>query len=239
MSFERVLKLLYCVRHGLLCFVMLAGFQHFLMAQQPGLVSCKPVAQKTGETGCWVVGSQALGVPADPAYWTLDVFETRELAERRKQPGGTVVEALGRVWLFSVGPRPALDPAGTRMAQMGPLPFKAGQEYTAQYMEATLQPGMVSRTHTHSGTEVFYTESGETCLETPGGKQVGRRGVDLVIPEGVPMELTATGTEVRRGMMLVLHDSSRPPTTLVEDWKSRQLCKTSNGRESELTPDKP
>jgi quercetin dioxygenase-like cupin family protein len=91
-------------------------------------------------------------------------------------------------------------------------------------MEATLQPGMVSKTHLHSGIEAFYTDSGETCLETPDGTQIGKSGVDIVIPEGVPMELTAIGTEARRGLILILHDASKPPTTLVDSWKSKKLC---------------
>jgi quercetin dioxygenase-like cupin family protein len=146
-----------------------------------------------------------------PVYWTIDVYSTRELAEQAKGSHSTVVESLGKVWLFTIGEKPKADPAGDRVAEIGPLPIKAGQTYTVQYMEATLQPGMVSRPHLHSGTEVFYTESGETCLETPDGRQVGKREVNIVIPEGVPMELTATGTEPRRGMMLILHDESKPP----------------------------
>jgi quercetin dioxygenase-like cupin family protein len=126
---------------------------------------------------------------------------------------------------LTVGEKPKVNPAGTRIAEIGPLPVKAGEVYTAQYMEATLQPGMVSKTHLHSGVEAFYTESGETCLETPEGMQVGQKGKGIVIPEGVPMELTATGTDVRQGLILVLHDSSKPPTTLVSEWKSKGLCK--------------
>ncbi len=99
-------------------------------------------------------------------------------------------------------------------------------------MEASLLPGMVSKTHLHSGIEAFYTETGETCLETPEGMQVGKRGQPVIVPEGEPMELTAIGTEARRGLILILHDSSKPPTTLVDSWKSKRLCdsaKSPNG----------
>jgi quercetin dioxygenase-like cupin family protein len=91
-------------------------------------------------------------------------------------------------------------------------------------MEGILEPGAVSRTHVHSGPEVFYTETGESCLETPAGRQVGRKGVDLVVPEGTPMELVASGTETRRGIILVLHSTDRPATTVITDWKSKGLC---------------
>lgn len=193
-------------------------------AQQQSLVSCKPMSQKTGETGCWVLASQPLGVLSEPVYWTIDSFPTRALAEQAKTQQGAVVESLGKVWLLTVGGKLPAVAGGTRVTQIGPIAVKTGVGYTAQFMEATLEPGMVSKTHLHSGTEVFYTESGETCLETPDGKQIGRKGVDIIVPEGVPMELTATGTQIRRGMMLILHDGSKPPTTLVDSWKSKGLC---------------
>lgn len=193
-------------------------------AQTPRpLVSCRPMSQKTGETGCWILASAPVGVPDGPVYWTLDRFPTKELAEQARGPQGTVVESLGKVWLLTVGKKLEAS-SGTRVTQMGPLAVQPGRAYTAQFMEATLEPGMVSKTHLHSGVEAFYTDSGETCLETPAGKQIGKRGVDIVVPEGVPMELTAVGTEARRGLILVLHDATKPPTTLVENWKSKGLC---------------
>lgn len=54
----------------------------------------------------------------------------------------------------------------------------------------------------------IYTESGESCLETPEGKQLGRKGANVVVLEGVPMELVASGTETRRGIIRVLHSSA-------------------------------
>jgi quercetin dioxygenase-like cupin family protein len=194
-------------------------------AQQPGnLVSCKPMSQKTGETGCWILASQPLGAPDSLVYWTIDLFPKKELAEQAKGPHGTVVESLGKVWLLTIGDKPKLHSSAMRMTEIGPLAVEAGRSYTAQYMEANLQPGMVSKTHLHSGVEAFYTESGETCLETPSGVQIGKKGTDIIVPEGVPMELTAVGTEARRGLILVLHDASKPPTTLVDSWKSKHLC---------------
>jgi len=106
------------------------------------------------------------------------------------------------------------------------LPIKAGEIYSAQYMEAIFQPGMTAAAHTHSGPEAWYTEAGETCLETPAGKQVGRPGGQYVIvPGGPPMHLTATGSTQRRSLVLILHESSKPATTLVKDWTPKGLCK--------------
>jgi quercetin dioxygenase-like cupin family protein len=187
-------------------------------------VTCKPVSQKTGETGCWILTSRPLGVAEGPVYWTIDVFPTKELAEQEKGPQGTVVASLGKVWLLTVGAKSQVSPHASRVAEIGPLSVAKERAYVARYMEATLQPGMVSETHLHSGIEAFYTESGETCLETPDGVQIGKKGTNVVVPEGVPMELTAVGSEARRGLVLILHDASKPPTTLIHDWTSKRLC---------------
>jgi quercetin dioxygenase-like cupin family protein len=157
-------------------------------------------------------------------YWTLDTYQSQESAQTANKYDGTVVQALGKIWLFTVGRRPILSPGGKRVTLIGPLPIKPNEAYTAQFMEGIREPGAVSRTHVHSGPEVFYTETGESCLETPAGRQVGRKGVDLVVPEGTPMELVASGTETRRGIILVLHSTDRPATTVITDWKSKGLC---------------
>ena len=54
---------------------------------------------------------------------------------------------------------------------------------------------------------------------------VGRAGGShVIVPGGPPMHLTATGTETRRALVLILHDSTQPPTTMVHDWAPKGLC---------------
>ena len=117
-------------------------------------------------------------------------------------------------------------PRGIHVTTIGPLPIKAGTTYSALYMEASMRPGMKSAVHQHSGPEAWYTLSGETCLETPAGTQVGRvHGRPVIVPEGLPMELTATGTTLRQSLVLILHDASKPPTTPEVAWVPKGLCK--------------
>jgi quercetin dioxygenase-like cupin family protein len=201
-------------------------FSGMAAAQTQGLESCKPVSERTGPEGCWILASKPLGVLADrPIFWTLDVYPDRASARSAAESGSTVLDALGKTWLLTVGDKPKLPSGGERVTEIGPLPLKPKEEYTAQYRESIMRPGAVSRTHVHSGPEVFYTETGETCLETPSGMQVSRKGHDVVVPEGEPMELVATGSDNRRGLVLVLHSSSKPHTTVVTDWHSSGLCK--------------
>ena len=85
---------------------------------------------------------------------------------------------------------------------------------------------MKSKVHRHSGPEVWYTLSGAACLETPDGMMVSRSGaVPVIVPVGPPMELTATGSEIRKSLVLILHDASQPHTSPASDWTPKGLCK--------------
>lgn len=84
---------------------------------------------------------------------------------------------------------------------------------------------MTAPLHVHSGPEAFYALHGDTCLETPDGVQRATGdGHSLVIRGGPPMVLTATGTTVREGFALILHDAHEPPTTMIHDWQPKGLC---------------
>jgi quercetin dioxygenase-like cupin family protein len=191
----------------------------------PGGV-CKWVAERTSEVGCWIVAHEPVGqLTKSQIFWHLDMYPTRPAAEAAKGPRGTVVESLGKIWLLSIedaGWRPV---GGERVAEIGPLPIIEGEKYSAQYMEAIFTPGMMAATHTHSGPEAWYTSAGETCLETPEGKQVGRPGQYVIVAGGLPMHLTATGTELRRSIVLILHETSKPATHVGHDWVPKGLCK--------------
>ena len=53
-------------------------------------------------------------------------------------------------------------PAANTFAEIGPLVINAGENYSAQYMEAVFDPGMTAPEHRHSGPEAWYTLAGET-----------------------------------------------------------------------------
>ncbi len=191
-------------------------------------VTCIPVSERAGRAfGCFILATQAIG-PLDSghAFWHLSTFATRSAAEAVAGSHGRVVEALGKVWLLTIAEARWRPSQGTHVADIGPLPIERGVTYTAQYMEAVFRPGMKSLVHRHSGPEAWYTLAGETCLETPAGMLVGRAGGSpVIVPQGPPMELTATGTEVRRALVLVLHDSAQPATSPASDWSPKGLCK--------------
>ncbi len=207
---------------GLVFLVATLGMSNQVFAQ-----ICRPVSQRTAEVGCWIMIDDALGqLPRAPIFWHLDSFPTRAQAEVAKGQRGTVIESLGRVWLFTIDVAGWRPTSGERVAEIGPLPVRAELAYSAQYMEAIFTPGMTAPAHRHSGSEAWYTISGETCLETPDGAMVGRAGgAHVIVPGGPPMHLTATGKDTRRALVLILHDSSQPATTPADDWTPKGLCK--------------
>lgn len=188
---------------------------------------CVPVSERDGrDFGCFIIATHTVGVLGDtPVYWHISRFPAREAAVSAAPLSGTVVEAFGDVWLYVVGPDGSWPTGGERIAVIGPLPVRSGTSYSAQYMEAVFRPGMQTRVHRHPGAEAWYTVSGEMCLETPEGAMLGRAGGEpVIIREGLPMQLTATGTEVRRGLVLVLHTSSEPASVPASDWQPAGLC---------------
>jgi quercetin dioxygenase-like cupin family protein len=188
---------------------------------------CKPVNERTGEVGCWITANTDLGhLPREPIFWHLYTFATKAEANAAKGPYGTVVESLGKVWLFTIEVERWRLSVGTHVSVVGPLPVKTNISYSAQYMEAIFTPGMTAPTHRHSGPEAWYTISGETCLETPEGEFIGRAGgPPVIVRGGLPMHLTAIGKETRRALVLILHDSEKEPTTPAKDWIPIGLCR--------------
>jgi quercetin dioxygenase-like cupin family protein len=222
------------LRHGRLLrvlsvFLLSVSYKQ-LLAQGvavPGGV-CKPMSERTQEVGCWIMADDPIGQLAkSPVFWHLDVYSTRAAAEADKGPRGTIVESFGKVWLLTIEDEGWGAPHGDRIAKIGPLPIVAGEKYSAQYMESIFIPGMTAPAHIHSGPEAWYTLAGETCLETSDGRvQVGHAGgPPVIVPMGLSMHLTATGTEQRRSVVLILHQSSQPASTMIHDWTPKGLCK--------------
>lgn len=192
---------------------------------------CFPVAQRAGrEFGCWITATETLGeLPhATPLHWHLDAYSTHAAAEADKGPRGTVVESLGRVWLFTVaeaGWRPPSGGGGERVAAVGPLPTREGVRYIAQYMEGVSPPSARSIVHRHPGPEAWHNMAGRMCVETPEGRIVAGPGETAFVPEEMPHILTGLGTEQRRSLVIVLHDGSRPASVPAHDWTPQGLCR--------------
>ncbi len=189
---------------------------------------CPPASERTDEPApaCFTAKQELGRLPERPMFWHLAVYPTLAAAERAKGARSTVVESFGKIWLFTIADAGWRSVGGKRAAKIGPLPVQRNIDYEAVYMQSVFLPGTTAPLHTHSGPEAFYTLTGGTCLETPEGAQVGNGpGHVIIVAGGPPMLLMATGTEKRRGLVLILHNSLEPATTMVHDWKPKGFCK--------------
>lgn len=71
---------------------------------------------------------------------------------------------------------------------------------------------------TRAAAESAKPQSFGTVAESLGA------GQGAVVPMGPPMVLTGMGTEMRRSVVLVLHDTSQPWMTITTDWKPDAPC---------------
>ena len=213
------------------------GFQSPPLKALCGVVLSVALAVATSH-GAEGSGASALAsvpvveLPEGQIYWHLDTYRTRAEADAFGGPRSTVVEAFGKVWLFTIAEAGWRPTGGVRVATIGPLRVNPeGRPYRASYMQAATSPGFQTDVHQHGGPEALFTLSGEVCVETPEGKLVGRAGGDpLLINGDFPMQLTSVGSEMRRSLVLILHDATQPwkvPST--SPWTPKGLCVRPNG----------
>ena len=189
-------------------------------------VACVDVSPgaKRPEFGCFNVGTATgLQFPQAAVYWHLHTFGSRQAADAAKSATGIVVEEDGRVWLSEFGARDAAPRGGQAVAVVGPLELPAAKSYSAVLSYAVMRPGDSSRVHTHPGPEGWYVLAGEQCLETPAGATKAGAGRTMAVPPNVPMELSVTGTTLRRAFALVIHDSTQQ-RGIPSDWKPAGKC---------------
>ena len=189
-------------------------------------VSCDdvPPGQKRPPFGCFNIATESgLQFQQAEVYWHIRTFANRTAAEAAKSTTGIVVEEDGRVWLSEFGARKLVVKGGQPVAVVGPLKLLPAASYTAVLSYAVMRPGDRSRVHTHPGPEGWYMIAGEQCLETPAGANRAKAGGTMTVLPSVPMELSVTGTLLRKSLVLVIHDSSQPRGT-PSQWKPPGAC---------------
>ena len=189
---------------------------------------CADAPKQPSEVGCYLSAIQPIEkLPDEPVFWHLYSYQTRATAEAAKSDSSTtVVESLGKVWLFAIANAQWRPATGERVAVIGPLPITRANQYIARYMEATFPPNQAMRTsvHRHSGPEAWYVLTGAQCLRTPEHTTVLRAGEGGFVPPGPPMVLTSIGSETRRALVLVLHDASERWQTNTTEWTPTREC---------------
>ena len=187
---------------------------------------CKPDGLTRNRSfGCRLLAQPVIDkLPDEPVFWHLTTFPTRRAADAAKRSGDAVVTADGRVWLSSIGSRSDTSQRGKHVAAIGPLPMPKASAYRVEMYYVIMPPRQHTLVHTHPGPEAWYVLEGEQCLDTPAGVFRARRGAGSVAPPaGTAMQLTNSGTTMRRALYIVVHDTAQMWTT-PSDWQPSGAC---------------
>jgi membrane protease YdiL (CAAX protease family)/quercetin dioxygenase-like cupin family protein len=197
------------------------------MTHDDHLFICNVDGLAKSTSGCQLLARPIVtGLPSSPVYWHLSSFKSRDAANAAKRDGDAVVSAGGRLWRSSLGARADTALGGAHVASIGPLPMPTGSTQQVELYYVIMPPHQHTVAHTHPGPEAWYILEGEQCLETPAGSARGRAGQSLIGPAGgTPMQLTNSGSTLRRALFIVVHDSSKMWTTS-SDWKPTGACKS-------------
>jgi quercetin dioxygenase-like cupin family protein len=198
---------------------------HGHLSDKGGICVDVQPGEKIEGFGCWNIANREVKqFPTGPLFWHLSRFPTREAAETSKGTTGLIVEAEGKVWLFSFGPKDAAPKQGEHVASVGPLKMASAKSYGVVASLAILPPGAKSVVHIHPGPEAWYMLAGEQCLETPEGTSKAKAGESMTAPPKTPMRLTITGSSVRRSLVVVIHDLSQPRSIPTSKWEPSGTC---------------
>jgi hypothetical protein len=194
-----------------LCAAVIALAPSPASAQAP--YSVKPVAEK-----------KIKQLPSGPLYWRVETFASVEQAKAAAGAEGwnpdtvsyqtttaLVAEVAGKVWLFTLGPKGASTPGGTKVTEVGPVPPITAPEYLLRVNHGSGPPGAKTPVHTHPGSEAFYVVSGRLGQRTPHGVMHAETGQTMNgHAPGIPMEVFNAGTTDLTALIMFVVDASKP-----------------------------
>lgn len=161
-----------------------------------------------------VVEKRIKQLPAGPLYWRIENLPTLAQAQAAEGPTSLVAEVAGKVWLFTLGAPGGSTTGATRIAEVGPVPPMAAQEYLLRINESSGPPGAKTAQHMHPGSESFYVLAGRLGQKTPDGDhqvEVGKtmtgKGADT------PMEVYSAGSTDLHALVMFVVDAGKPFST--------------------------
>ena len=171
-----------------------------------------------------LVEKKLASLPQGPLYWRVETFPSAE--QSRAAAGGgkwnpdTVsyegatslsAEVAGKAWLFTLGPKGASTPGGTKLAEVGPVPRVEAPEYLLRVNHGYGPPGSRTPTHTHPGSEAFYVVAGRLGQKTAHGDAFVDAGQTMNgHPPGMPMEVFNAGSTELTALIMFVVDATKP-----------------------------
>jgi hypothetical protein len=137
-------------------------------------------------------------LPAGPLFWRVENFPTLAAAQAAAGETSLAAEVSGKVWLFTLDAKGGKTPGGSKLAEIGPVPVIAADEYLLRINHAF-------------GSEAFYVLAGRLGQRTPhgvsyaeSGQAMNGHGADM------PMEVFSAGTSDLDQLVMFVVDAARP-----------------------------
>ncbi len=171
----------------------------FRAAAQPKFI-VKPIAEK-----------KLKELPTGPLFWRVENFPTIEQAHAAESSTSVAVQAAGKAWLFTLGPKTSGVTQGSNAVEIGPVPTFNATEYLLRINYAEAPPGTKTPVHTHPGSETFYVLTGELGQKTPHSVVHVETGQSMAgHPPGTPMEVFSSGSSTLTALVMFLVDATKP-----------------------------
>lgn len=163
-------------------------------------------------------------LPKGALYWRVESFPTLDRAKAaaskyRWNPDtvsydgwpSLTAEAAGKAWLFTLGPKGATTPGGTKVAETGPVPSINAPEYLLRVNYGSGPPGSKTPVHFHNGSEAFYVIAGRLAQKTPQGVAYAEAGHTMNghMP-GMAMQVSNAGTTDLTALIMFVVDATKP-----------------------------
>ncbi|MBI5718253.1 MAG: cupin domain-containing protein [Burkholderiales bacterium] len=183
--------------------VVLASALCFAQSTPPAALpalAIKPLAEK-----------KIAELPAGPLYWRVENYPALEQAQAAAGPTGLAVQAAGKAWLLTLGPKGGATAGATPVAEIGPIPNVVATQYLLRINEASGRPGSVTPVHTHPGSETFFVLTGETSSRSPKGVlRVAAGQARTGLGADVPMQVSSSGATDLHSLVMFVVDANRP-----------------------------
>ena len=153
-------------------------------------------------------------LPGGTLYWRIENVDSIARAQAAAGDWGLATEAQGKVWLFTLGEKGGSSGAGTKVAEVGPIPRPQAAQFLLRINEATGGPGAVTPIHSHPGSEAFYVLAGEQNIRHPSGTLTIRPGqAEAGNGADVPMQVSSSGSGDLHALVMFVVDANRPFST--------------------------
>lgn len=168
-------------------------------------------AQSLGEFVVTKMAEKQVDVlPDGDLYWHVENFDSLQEAMAAAGAYSLAGEFDDKAWLFTLADREAGGSGGAPVATIGPVPRIDTDKFLLRINNATAPVGAKTTVHRHPGPEAFLVLSGQLSQHTPFGMHVLNAGATM---PGVPdqaMEISSTGDEELRELIMFIVDPSRP-----------------------------